>query len=173
MAALTFFLSACDQSGELLNAGARPTCDSERTVEGWTITASLERIPSSDMIASKWEVRRIYSTQFGLRVVYDTSEGAAPSLQIWHDYKSGEFVMRLEGDAHFRMRLNAQYAVSSAPLPSTVFEQISREPVRIEHTSSTNKWRVYETTGLPEAIAAAEADLEAAKSWLANGECRA
>lgn len=172
MLALALLVAACDQPGSQLIPDARPSCESERTVEGWTVTAGREKAHSGDMDVKKWEARRNFSTHFGLRITYDTSEGPAPFLQIWHDYTSGEFVMRLEDDSHFRMKLSAQYAVSSGTLPAGVFEQISRQPVRIEHTSHTNKWTVYETRGLPEAITAAKVDLEAVGRRLIDGECR-
>ncbi len=173
LVALALFIAACDQSAAPLNPDTRPSCDSERIVEGWIVTAGLEKTYSGDVIVNKWEARRNFSTYFALSIAYDTSEGSAPFLKIWHDYKSGEFVMRLEDYTQFRMTLSAQYAVTPGTLPAGFFEQISRRPVRIEHTSHTNKWSVFETSGLPEAIVAAKSDLDAAKRKLANGECRA
>jgi len=81
--------------------------------------------------------------------------------------------MRLEGDKHFRMMLDSRYAVTRGTFPDGVFELISRQPVRIEHTSHANKWSVYQTDGLPDAIAVATADLADLKRKLAAGECSA
>lgn len=164
--------AACDPSVAPLAAGVQPSCESARTVEGWTVTAGVEKGPSDDVIISKWEARRLFSTHFELRVTYDTSENPEPFLQVWHDYKSGEFVMRLTDDSQFGMALDAKFAVTPGTLPSGAFELISRQPVRIEHTSHTNKWSVYETRGLPEAIGEAIVDLEAAKQLLTDGKCR-
>lgn len=164
-------LSACDLSGAPLPIKAPPSCDSERMVEGWTVTAGVERARDDDSLIGKWEARRSYSTFFELRITYDTRENAEPFLQVWHDYKTGEFLMRLTERSQFRMYLDAQYAVTRGTLPPGAFDIISRRPVRIEHTSHTNKWSVYQTSGLPEAIVEAQADLEAAKQLLSAGKC--
>ena len=81
--------------------------------------------------------------------------------------------MRLEGDKHFRMMLDSRYAVTRGTFPDGAFELISKQPVRIEHTSHTNKWSVYQTDDLPEAIAAATAELAGLNQKLAAGECSA
>ena len=171
-AAAALLIASCEELEEKLLTDARPLCDSERIVEGWAVTASVGKTASDSEIYNKWEVRRNFSAHFGLRISYDTSDGPAPFLQIWHDYKSGDFVMRLADGSHFRLMLRDQYAVSSAPMPESVFEDVSRYALRIEHTSNTNKWSVYRTTGLPEAIAAAHADLDSAKRRLSDGDCR-
>lgn len=172
LTAAAISIAACDQVN-MPASMTKPTCASERAVEGWTVTASLEKSPSGDALLNKWEAKRNYSTFFGLRITFDTSVSAAPFLQVWHDYKTGEFLMRFEDFTHFRLQLDARYAVSYGVLPDAAFKEISRRPVRIEHTSHTNKWTVYTTDGLPEAIAAAIADLDSMKQRLTAGECKA
>ena len=164
--------AACDPSVAPSATGGQSSCEGARTVEGWAVTAGLEKGPTDEIIISRWEARRLFSTHFELRVTYDTSENSEPFLQVWHDYKSGEFVMRLTDNSQFGMALDAQFAVTPGTLPPGAFELISRQPVRIEHTSHTNKWSVYETSGLPEAIGEAIVDLEAAKQLLTEGKCR-
>ncbi len=171
-AAAALLIASCEELEEKLLTDARPSCDSERIVDGWAVAAGVGKASSGDALINKWEARRNFSAHFGLRISYDTSEGPAPFLQIWHDYKSGEFVMRLADGSHFRLMLRDQYAVSSAPMSASVFEDVSRYALRIEHTSNTNKWSVYKTTGLPEAIAAAQADLDSAKRRLSDRDCR-
>lgn len=169
-AAFASSLAGCDQISLASDKGSLPACEIEEAVETWAVAARLEKTEGGE-IAEFWEARRNFSTFFGLRVTYDSKADPAPSLLIWHDYKSGEFVMRLDDNAHFRMLLDARYAVTSGTLPPGVFELISRKPVRIEHTSHTNKWSVYETDGLPAAIAAATAALGSLKKRSADGEC--
>ena len=166
-------VTGCDEVSLSALPGMLPACDSTREVEGWTVTAGLEKVVSGDMFVQKWEARRNFSTHFGIRITYDTSERPAPHLQIWHNYKTGDFTMRLEDGAQLTTRLNANYAITSTALRPVDFKYLKSQPVRIEHTTHAGKWRVYQTDGLPEAIAAGETDLATANQKLTNRECKA
>lgn len=167
--ALALGVAACDDVG----LSALPSCDTERAVAGWTVSAGLEQSEPGGALINKWEARRNFSTHFGIRIAYDTSKRPEPYLKIWHNYKAGDFTMRLQDGAHLTTRLRANYAVTSTALRPVDFDYLKSQPVRIEHTSHTNKWSVYETDGLPEAIAAGEADLAEAKQRLADRGCAA
>lgn len=166
-------VTACDNVDLSALPGSLPACDSAREVEGWTVTAGLEKTSSETVFVQKWEARRNYSTHFGIRITYDTGERPEPYLQIWHNYKTGGFAMPLADGAQLTTRLNANYAVTPTVLRPIDFDYLKSQPVRIEHTTHDGKWRVYETDGLPEAIAAGETDLAEANRKLTDRECAA
>lgn len=166
-------LGGCDAINTLTDQETPAPCASARRLEGWEVSASVARDPSSELLVKRWETEQRFSTWFAVSFVLDTAEGPQPFLLIRHDYKSGEFVLRLKEKTHLRIPLKAQFAVSAGPLPPDVLDEIKDHPMQIEHTDHTGKWSVYQTTGLPEAIKAAEFDLETAKQKFAAGECSA
>ncbi len=151
--------------------GSKPQCESERDVAGWTVTAGLTPEKSGSLLVHKWETARNFSTHFGLRVTYDTSEDQEPTLQIWHNYKSGAFAMQMPDRRSFTVPLSTDYAVTKANVPPQVIAYLRTTPALIEHTHSGNKWARYRTEGLPEAIEAAESDLALITARQANKEC--
>lgn len=169
--ALAIGTTACDLFDTQIFPGSRPSCDSQREVAGWIVTSGLDQDESGELVISKWEAKRDFNTFFGIRITYNTSDSPIPYLQIWHSYKSGDFKMRLPDGTELTTRLAANYAISKTTLRQVDVEALRNQPVRVEHTSHDGKWRVYQTDGLPEAIAAGEADLALAKRKLNDKEC--
>ena len=162
---------ACDEIGEQLDSVLLPSCDNQRETAGWKVISGLAKDSSGELVVSKWEAAKNFGSFFGIRITFDTSQGQSPFLKIWHDYKSGDFTMVFPDGSRLSTRLDANYAVSTTPLPSNYADTLARTPVRIEHTSHDRKWKVYQTNGLPEAIAAGKTDLEHAKKKLNDKEC--
>ncbi|MAW80901.1 MAG: hypothetical protein CMI63_11740 [Parvularcula sp.] len=148
-------------------------CASEEAVAGWATTASLAPDESGDFLVGRWETRRDYSTHFGLRVAYDSSDGAAPVLKIWHNYKRGSFTMRLPDGRSFAVPVSANYAVTQANTPPEVIAYLRAAPMRIEFTTAGGKWKKYRTDGLPHAILAAEDALQRLKDEQGEEKCGA
>ncbi|MGD9801008.1 MAG: hypothetical protein AB7F91_06920 [Parvularculaceae bacterium] len=67
------------------------------------MTAGIATTPFDGAIIKNCGLRRIFSPHYGMRIVNGTSEGPTPFLQIWSVYNFGEFVMRLDCEAHFRL----------------------------------------------------------------------
>ncbi|MEZ5894008.1 MAG: hypothetical protein R3C58_12810 [Parvularculaceae bacterium] len=150
-----------------------PSCDSERGVSGWIVTASLVEEKSSRLIISKWEASHDYSSDFGLSISYDTSDSTIPSVLVHHNHRGGDFTMRLHGGASFTAPLSANYSVTQLSVPQEVIDNLRAAPLFVEYYNSGDKWNRYETVGLPQAIIAAEADLALAKERLGRKECKA
>lgn len=144
-------------SGEA--AAQKPLCKSARSVAGWSVTASLTIAETGDLLVSQWEASRNFDTHFGLRVMYDTSDSPDPKLKIWHNYKSGDFTMRLPDGRSFTVPVSSNFAVTQANTPAEVISYLREAPVRIEYTAAAGNWSKYRTEGLPDAIAAAEEEL--------------
>ena len=166
-------LTACDELREWTASTSLPGCDSQREVAGWNVTTGLARTDSSKLVSSKWKASRDFSTFFGIRIVQDTSKGPAPYLEVWHDYKAGTFIMHLGDGARLSAELDGNFAVTTARLREIDAVTLGARPVRIEHISHDSNWKVYQTTGLPDAIAAAKEDLGLARKKLEGKECAA
>ncbi|WP_395075668.1 hypothetical protein [Hyphococcus sp.] len=151
--------------------GQKPLCESEREVDGWIVKAALAAEQSGDLVISKWEASRKFSTHFGFGVTFDSSANPQPTLEIWHNYKSGEFTMHNPDGTAFNVLLRSDYASTTANVPQQVIAFLRNTPVQIEHIRSGGKWTKYQTEGLPGAIAAAKADLTLAKDKLRKKEC--
>ena len=162
---------SCDEIGERISSMSLPGCDSQRTVAGWQVTSGLNRTGDDHFIISKWEASRDFSTFFGVRMTYNTSQSPTPYLRIWHDYKSGDVTIRFPEGAQLSTSLNARYATTTISIDEIYAEAFSRHVLQIEHTSHAGKWQVHQTNGLPKAIAAAKADLEIAKKNLDEKNC--
>lgn len=171
LSAVVLGIVGCDEISDRISSMSLPGCDGQREVAGWEVTSGLEKTSASDFLISKWEASRDYSTFFGIRITYDTSQSPTPQLKIWQDYKSGNFTMRFPDGSQLTTSLNANYASTTVSLREIDVITLGSEPIRIEHTSHTGKWEVYQTDGLPTAIAAGKADLELAKEKLSNKEC--
>lgn len=55
---------ACDQINERMLSASLPSCESQREVAGWDVTAGLEKTNGSDVPINKWKVSRDFSTFF-------------------------------------------------------------------------------------------------------------
>ena len=157
--------------GTHANAAGKPSCESERGVAGWLVNAGLAPDDSGDFIVSTWSAERDYSAHFGIRLVYDTSQGAEPRLKIWHNYKSGHFTMHLHDGRSFTVPVSANFAVTQANTPPDIMADFRAAPVRIEYTTAGGNWSKYQTDGLPHAIIAAEEDLATLKEKRDANEC--
>ena len=173
LAAIWFgsFVLACAPAAAQKLPGQKPLCESEREAAGWSVTASLDAERSGELLIGKWDVSRTFSTHFGFGVVYDSSANPQPVLEIWHNYKSGEFTMQNPDGTAFNVLLRSDYASTSANVPAQVIAYLRRSAVQIEHIHSGGKWATYQTEGLPDALAAADDDLAALKEMHSAGEC--
>lgn len=173
VAAASAFAAACGGAGAQTLPWLLPSCDSEREVSGWTVTAGLVEDRSSRLLISKWEAAHDYTADFGLSVSYDTSDSTVPSLLVRHNHRGGDFTTRLPNGASFTAPLSANYSVTQLSVPPEVIDHFRTAPLVVEYYNPGGKWNRYETKGLPEAIAAAEADLAAAKERLNGKQCKA
>ena len=165
------FSAACEQIEEIVEARSLPKCESQQTIEDWNVVTSLHSDESGEYVIRKWETSKNYSTFFGLRVIYDSSKSPVPSLGIWHDYKSGDFVMWFSDRSVLRTTLDSKFALTTLSLRDIDVETLGSKSVRIEHTAQDGTWSVYETDGLPAALKQAQSEVETALARHSNKEC--
>ncbi len=168
---LSLGLVACDELSDRIDSISLPKCGSERDIGGWTVTTGLDQDTTGEYLISKWEASRNFDAFFGLRVTYDSSYSPIPYLQVWHDYKSGNFAIHFPDGAQLNTPLDANFAVSTIRLRARDVDALAAQPIRVEHTSHTGKWNVYKTEGLPEALAASGDDLENTTKSFNDGNC--
>jgi len=165
-----FLIALCRTAGARL-PWSKPACRMETSAGGWAITAELARAEPGGLLVSKWQTRHDYAHHFGLRVTLDTNENPEPILQLWHNYKNGDFRMTLPDNGVISTSLDSRYAITEVPLRPIDFDLLRSQPVRFEYTSPDIKWSVHHTDGLPEAIAKAEASLARLKQQDEHGDC--
>ncbi len=173
LAVSTLGIVGCEELGDRIKTMSLPDCKSERDVAGWNVSTGLDKDSTGEFLISKWEVSRDYDSFFGIRVAYDTSYSPIPYLKVWHDYKSGNFAIRFPDGAQLVTPLDASYPVSTVRLRTQDADSLAAQPVRIEHTSHTGKWKVYHTVGLPDAMSATKQDLEIITKKYTDENCAA
>lgn len=166
-------IAAKGSAAAQLPAIFRPPCTSERGLAGWKVTAGVAKSSAAGLMIGKWEASRQFSADFGFRVALDTSEGADPFLLVWHNYKRGDFTMRLPDGTSFSAILKSANALTQLNVPPQIIAALRAAPVGIEHTSAGGKWDRYKTDGLPGAIVACEADLATLREQLDDRKCAA